>query len=146
MPRWDNFRWKKPTNTPKRPSTHWVVIERVTQVGRLIIQWYQRYEIVAIWQEKWDLSASQIDDYIKRARERIKAKNDKTIGEEIEETAAQIMDVYQWARRDKKWGDASRALKLKMELRGLEAPKKMIIQEIDPEDEELVQQLLMDNE
>jgi hypothetical protein len=33
-----------------------------------------------------------------------------------------------------------------MELRGLEAPKKMIIQEIDPEDEELVQQLLMDNE
>jgi hypothetical protein len=55
------------------------------------------------------------------------------------------MDIYQGARRDKKWGDARSALKLKMDLKGLEAPKRLEITQLDPEDADVVNRLLTEN-
>ena len=52
------------------------------------------------------------------------------------------MDIYQWARREKKWGDDSRALKLKIDLKWLDAPKIIKIWELDSEDEAKVDELL----
>jgi hypothetical protein len=54
-------------------------LERVSQVAKLLIQSYPRYEIVAIFKVKYDLSESQIDDYIKKAKERIRKKKDEEI-------------------------------------------------------------------
>lgn len=145
MPKWDNFKWQKPTSVAKWATPHAIVNSRIADVWKLLIQWYMRYQIVAIWADKRDLSASQIDDYIARAKTRIKAKNDLDLWDEISITEAQIMDIYQWARRDKKWGDARSALKLKMDLKWLEAPKKLTITQLDPEDADEVNKLLAAN-
>lgn len=134
MPKWDNFRGKKP---PKKrqwiPSTQAEVNKRVTQVAKLLIQWYQRYEIVGIVSAEYDIHPSTVDDYIKKAKARIKTKNEEIIDEELALIEKQIMDVYQWARRERKRWDATRALKLKMELKGLEAPKKHTLTDDDGE-------------
>ena len=146
MPKGDNFKWKSLTHKRWKPSPRWLVTERIAQVGKLIIQWYQRYEIVAIWEKKRSISATQVDRYIKRANERIRAKNEITLEDELKLIEAQIMDIYQWARREKKWWDASRALKLKIDLKWLDAPKKIKIWELDPEDEAKVDELMEMND
>lgn len=142
MPKWDNFKWKKPINTPWHRSTEAEVIERITQITKLLIQSYPRYEIIAIFQTKYWLSESQIDDYIARAKKRIKEKKDEEIWEMIDVVNARIDDMHQWARKEKKRADVGRAIKLKMELYWLEAPKKIQIWQITEEDKAKVDALL----
>lgn len=125
MPKWDNLRWKKPTNTPKGPSTQVEVEKRVLQVSKLLIQWYARYEIVSLVSREYNVSSTTVDEYIKKATDRIRVKNNESLEDKIDITEAQIMDWYQVSMREKKRADAARFLKLKMELRGLEAPKKI---------------------
>lgn len=145
MPSWDNFRWKKPTNTPWHRTTEWQILERVSQIAKMLIQWYARYEIIPIFKDRFSLSTCQIDDYIAKAKKRIKEKNDETLQDEIELTNAQITDMYQWARKQKKWSDCWRAIKLRMELKWLEAPKKFQQIIITEEDKQKVDELLEAN-
>ena len=145
MPKWDNFKWQKPTNTPWHRTTEWEILERVSQVARLIIQWYQRFEIIPIFQTKYWLSVTQIDDYIAKSKKRIKAKNDEMLENELWIVEARITDMYQWARKWKKWSDVWKAIKLHMELKWLEAPKKFIINPISDEDKKKVEMLLDNN-
>lgn len=150
MPKWAHLIWKKPTNVPKPPSNQAEVEKRLLHVEKLLIQSYSRGEIVLIIQKAYWISVSQVDRYIKQANVLIRAKNAETLEWEFNLMERQIMGVYQGAIRDKKYGDAARALKLKMELRWLEQPKKILVGELttmrEEELEEYGDEGLSDNE
>lgn len=125
MAKWDNFRGKKPINIPKWPSTQAQVDLRIVEVWKLLMQGYQRFEVISIIQEKYSISSQQIDRYIKKVTERIREKNSEDLDDDVALTESMIADIYRCAREEKKRGSALRALKLKMELRWLQAPKRM---------------------
>ncbi|MDD3263185.1 MAG: hypothetical protein PHR61_05100 [Candidatus Absconditabacteria bacterium] len=125
MTKGQNFKGKKPTNTPKGPSTQAQVDLRIAEVGKLLMQGYQRFEIVSIIQEKYSISSQQIDRYIKKVTERIREYNSENLDDDIALTESMISDIYRCAREEKKRGSALRALKLKMELKGLQVPRRM---------------------
>lgn len=125
MTKGQNFKWKKPTNTPKWPSTQAQVDLRIAEVWKLLMQGYQRFEIVSIIQEKYSISSQQIDRYIKKVTERIREYNSENLDDDIALTESMISDIYRCAREEKKRGSALRALKLKMELKWLQVPRRM---------------------
>lgn len=125
MAKGQNFKWKKPTNTPKWPSTQAQVDLRIAEVWKLLMQGYQRFEIVSIIQEKYSISSQQIDRYIKKVTERIREYNSENLDDDVALTESMISDIYRCAREEKKRGSALRALKLKMELKWLQTPKRI---------------------
>ena len=131
MPKWQNFRGKKPTNNPKWPSTQAQVDLRVTEVWKLLVDWYPRFEIVWIIKNKYSISSQQIDKYIKTAKERIREKSKETLEDDIALTDMMISEVYRSAKEEKKRNSMLRALKLKMELKWLNLPKRNNIPFID---------------
>ena len=124
MPKWQNLRGKKPTNTPKWPSTRVEVEGRIMQVWKFLIQGYQRAEIIELIKEEHSVSTQQIDKYIKTATERIREKNNENLDEERALAKARILDIYQWARKENKWWDALKAIKMDIEMKWLDVPPK----------------------
>lgn len=143
MPKWEK-RIGQPSIVinPKWPTPEIEMIQRIALVSNLIVQWYTRATILANIMEQFDVSEKTVDRYIKSAKVYITDKNNETLENEMEIVQARITDVYQWARKQKKRADCSRAIKLHMELKWLEAPKKYKIIPISDEDKEKVDKLL----
>ena len=142
MPKWDWLRGKKPTNTPKPPSSKAEVSKRVTQVAKLLIQWYQRIDIIPIMVKEYNISIATVDDYLKKATELIRVKNEADLEDIITIQEARILDIYQVTRREKKYDISLRAIKQHMELRGTESARKIKITPLSEEDEKKVDILL----
>ena len=126
MPKWEHLIWKKLDHKRKGPSTDIEVMNRVALVSQMVIQWYSRAIIVANLMYKYNISESAVDEYLKKAKEIIRTKNEETLEDELELVQARITDTYQGARKEKKWDSCTRAIKLHMELKWLEAPKKIV--------------------
>jgi len=145
MPKWEHFKGTKLDHPRKWPSSDWEVMQRVALVSQMIIQWYSRTTILANIMDKYDLSESAVNEYMRKAKEHIRAKNDETLEDELEIVQARITDMYQWARKEKKYSDVWKAIKLHMELKWLEAPKKYQEIPISDEDRKKVDRLMAIN-
>lgn len=97
------------------------------QTSKLLIHNYWLKEVRMILFEKYWLSTIQINKYIKDAYQEIKDANQLELKEEIAIALAQIMEVFNQAMRMKRLWDALKALRLKMDLLWLDAPKKIAL-------------------
>jgi YesN/AraC family two-component response regulator len=125
MPRWDNFKWKKPTNNPKWPSNEAEVEKRVTQVYNLLIMQYTTAQIKVAVMWEYEVSHAQVDRYIAKAKQWLSEENELTRDQRKKEVARKIKYLQQRASKDKKRGDVWKWIDLEMELFWLKEPKKI---------------------
>mgnify|MGYP000930120432 CR=1 FL=1 len=97
--------------------------ERVTVVYTLLIRGASRDEILRHGAEKWTLATRQMEDYLARATERLKALAAYVHEEELGRARAQLHDLYGKNMKVQDYKAALQVRKDLSELLGLYAPK-----------------------
>ena len=106
-----------------KKATHAEIEERVTVVYTLLIRGASREEILRHGSETWSLTTRQVEDYLSRATQRLKALAAYVREEEIGRARAQLHDLYGKNMKVQDYKAALQVRKDLSELLGLYAPK-----------------------
>lgn len=124
-PKWEHFRWKKPTNTPKPPSDTAIVNKRLIAVQKMIIQWYRSFQIITFGVTERGLSEMQMSRYIKKANELISVVEYSDVDREKKKAVLVYDEVLQNGFANQNMPIVLSAQQQKNRVLWLEAPKKL---------------------
>ena len=125
MPKGENLKWKWNWGNRWDRSSQAAIEVRVAQIANMLIAWNERFEILPVIKKEYWLSDATIDSYIKRAFVRISQEDDEDIMVAKKKAEQRYNYIYKHCIRNKKRDSAIRAQKWIVDLKWLEAPKKI---------------------
>lgn len=108
-------------NQKKRKSDKHEIEKRILEIYTLMTRGFRYSDLLRYATDNWEkISSRQVDEYIKRAREKIRDENSKTTEELRTETNARYDELYIDLRKQGKTRDAGWILSQKAKINGLE--------------------------
>lgn len=98
--------------------------KRVNQIYLLILQGFQRKQIIQFVAENYKVGERQTDEYLQKAREIIKLNIDTDTSSKKNEILTQLYDLYNKNYLDEDYRECRNLLAQISNILGVEAPKK----------------------
>lgn len=111
-------------DTPDTPvkATDAEILKRIAAVHKLLVAGAARASIVQYGSSQWNVTDRQVDDYIARAKETLKAQTDRDKDNNLAMAIARMQEIYQECKSAKNYKGAISAQIEINKLLGLYAP------------------------
>jgi hypothetical protein len=110
--------FKSKTGKPFKKITQAESELRLQQVYEMLIDSYSRYMIIQYCTKTWGLEARQVDEYIKKATDKIKEYVNETVEDFTNKSKAKFEKLYNMAIKNRDFTEARQIIKTESEVLG----------------------------